>query len=884
MQLFPNDSLLRPDGAAAERCSSCGEESPGAADRRASQASRSKRFALPGGYGWLLLAAGLAMAAPMPAPSAEPRQVREIMLLHFSHTDFGFTDHPSVCREYYPRFLDLALDGALATMNGPEDRKFRWTAESTVPVADWWRQAPPERRRQFLRAARAGQLEVAAMPFNNTPFLDRHQWDRMLHWLPEDLWVAVQPRTAIQNDVNGLPRAGAMRLLDRGIRYLFTGINEDSGGVPFRRPSAFWWKMPDGRRLFVWLNTGYGSGFDFFEAGEWRRGPVPRAADTQYRPPRAGDFLRTDEAYLRQAHARCLSQVRHVEQAGYTNAILTISITSQWRFDNDPPFLPMADFVSAWNRLGLEPRLRLATVTTAMRELEASLGAHAPEYEGEWTDWWANGTASAPQEVAASRQAKRNLAAAQSPVWGALDPATRERLDDLYHDLSLFDEHTWGSSMSVALPYSLDTLGQFNEKARLAYRPMAMSEWLLARRARVQFTPGGEGLWLVNPADAPYTGWVSLTRNSLRSEALVLQDSATGILYPLQLRPAIQPWGRATQPSDFTRENVSSTFPDNVPGLAARFWVSNLAAHGARHFRLRPAAAAAAPPASQAPTLECDPEGWPTAVRWPGMDQPLFGAGLGEVTVFRCEAFAPRSALGSLWGQPAGPERDAQLRKLLPRRPSRPEGSAQREENPHTIAFTQPLAVPGYEWATRRLEIWKQDARARLTLRMNRQSSFLPEVTFVSFPLPCANTLPRFSSGGQPFTPFADQLPNTCRDYFAIDGWAEYLADAGRWLWVSRDAPLVSLGEPRPLARINAAPAGPGRLNAMVYNNVWYTNFRADTPGIMEFQFDLVWSARSPGNAPSPAALAEALVTEPVVIVNPALKEDPRVVDRLYRF
>ena len=30
-----------------------------------------------------------------------------------------------------------------------------------------------------------------------------------------------------------------------------------------------------------------------------------------------------------------------------------------------------------------------------------------PEYAGEWTDWWANGTASAPREVAASRLAKR---------------------------------------------------------------------------------------------------------------------------------------------------------------------------------------------------------------------------------------------------------------------------------------------------------------------------------------------------------------------------------------------------------------------------------------------------------------------------------------------
>ena len=56
--------------------------------------------------------------------------------------------------------------------------------------------------------------------------------------------------------------------------------------------------------MFVWLNIGYGSGFDFFEAGEWRRGPVPLAADTRYRPPRAGDILRSDEESVRRAHRR----------------------------------------------------------------------------------------------------------------------------------------------------------------------------------------------------------------------------------------------------------------------------------------------------------------------------------------------------------------------------------------------------------------------------------------------------------------------------------------------------------------------------------------------------------------------------------------------------
>ena len=63
------------------------------------------------------------------------------------------------------------------------------------------------------------------------------------------------------------------------------GINSDSGGPPFFRPSAFWWKQPDGRRLFVYLNLSYPDGYDFFETAHWRRGPVPAASDTALSAP-----------------------------------------------------------------------------------------------------------------------------------------------------------------------------------------------------------------------------------------------------------------------------------------------------------------------------------------------------------------------------------------------------------------------------------------------------------------------------------------------------------------------------------------------------------------------------------------------------------------------
>jgi len=812
-----------------------------------------------------------------------PAVVRHVDLVHFSHTDYGFTDHPVVCRELQRRYLEVALDAALATSDRPETGRFCWTAETTVAVNDWWAAATAERRADFLKAVRSGQLEISALPLNQTPTLNRRQWHTMLHWLPEELWREVEPKAALQNDVNGFPRAGAVSLLDRGVRYLFTGINSDSGGPPFQRPSAFWWKMPDGRRLFVWIGFSYPRGFYFFEPRSWRRGPVPQATDTRYRPARPGEFLKTDEASVRDAHRRLVEQVRGLEAQGYSYPSLLLSLTNEWRMDNDPPFPPLADFVAAWNRLNLKPTLRLTTVSTAMKRLEEEIGDEIPEHEGEWTDWWANGVASGPREVAASRLAKRLAAAAESPVWGALDEKERTVLDEIYKDLCLFDEHTWGSSNSVALPDSLQTQGEYNEKARLAYRPMAMAKLLLSDRVRTRLAGEAEGLYVANTLRLPWSGWITMPASCLREQYRSVEDPQSGVKQPIELLAGLRPFTRPEHEGELTRENTAATFPDNAPGQAARFWVEAIEAAGIRRLRLSTEAVEPTDAAEQAqPTFTLDDSGWPTAATWPEMQKPLFLAGFGDFLSVGVRGFAPRWVARDIFTTEDAAQRERLRAEKLEQIPATPEGRAAVEENAHTTVFTQHIEHPRLRWATRRLELHRKEPRARLTLRFNRISSEAPEVFFAVFPLPCEGTLPRTSTGGLPWVPFEDQLPGTCRDYFGIDGWVHYDTADGDWLWASRDAPLVTFGAPQVLARRTDPPQEVHRVLAMVFNNRWYTNFVGDSHGVMEFQFDVAWQ-KDLGSPQEAEALAESLQAEPQVLINPAVEESRFYLDHLYR-
>ena len=113
-----------------------------------------------------------------------------------------------------------------------------------------------------------------------------------------------------------------------------------------------------------------------------------------------------------------------------------------------------------------------------------------------------------------------------------------------------------------------------------------------------------------------------------------------------------------------------------------------------------------------------------------------------------------------------------------------------------------------------------------------------------------------------------------------MDSWADYATPDGHWLWVSRDAPLVAFGHAPTLALRQSPPADPHRLLAMLFNNFWYTNFAADEHGIFEFQFDLVWRPSTDNRVPD---LAAALVGDPVTLIEPGSREDPRVLKNLFQ-
>ncbi len=814
--------------------------------------------------------------------------VRTIALIHHVHTDFGYTDHPQRAKAEHIRYIDQAIDGVLTSADYPEGARFAWTQEQLYPVRQWWERASERQKERFFAAVGSGRLEITGTPFNVTALMSREEWETAMRWIPDGLWDRCRIRSAVQIDVNGMHTGGMLEAYRRGVRNLFIGPNTYYGVPPMPTPAAFFWQIdprdPE-KRMFVWLNASYNNGYFLFQEN-WRQGPVPDYADLRYRPPERGDIWRSDERSVLEAHRRCLSALAQIEGTaartdtaetdgftknrvfgGYAAEVLPVSVTSQWRVDNDPPFYPIVDFVRRWNEMGLEPRLTLRTVSQAMDMVKDELGDKIPVYRGEWADWWANGSASSPVELAYKREALRTLRAARSPLFGPEDGETGREAREILENLCLYDEHSFGSWQSVSDPYSFASVSQTAEKNLYAYRALDAARCLLADRVRKSTEDGRKknAIYVWNPTRADRTVSIRLPLNCMRGEYRSVRCEETGALFPVEAEDGPANFLRPSDPSEFGPENVSHTFSDKCEKQGVRIGPVTIPAMG--RLCLIPGTEPAPPPSAavKACELETGADGWPVRVRFLCQSAPVIDGPFGDFFAVQADGFAPRWTFRDIFENDDEAGREALRAAHLHEIPAKTE-QASRADLPGQIVFTQRFSHASLDCGVRELTVDLVNARVSLEVRISRRSDFTPEVLILRFDAPESEELPVVSNAGVRFRPEKDQLPGSCMDFYAVDGWARY---DGGWLFSCRDSALIGFGTPGVVARKTSTGGPANRIFARVFDNTWDTNFRANACGQMRFRF----SASADVKDEDAEILAEAMDADPVVQVKTGYAE-----------
>lgn len=370
--------------------------------------------------------------------------LKTIYLFHHSHTDIGYTHPQPTVRHLHVRHIDEALRQIELASDLPPEARMRWTCETLLPVFDWWKQATIAEKETFLRLERAGMIEVTGMWSIGTQCSPPSAWDWMMKQVERArAEMGFTIRSAMLSDINGTPWSTPDYLAAHGIKNFLMGINAYFGKSNLPRLYPFQWRGAKG---------GLVRAFNGFHYNNNQYFGIPYSIEESIKG------IARLEKYLS-------------DRGDFDMDFAVFQATRPDFNDNNGPDPQLPRFVAEWNARGLQPAMKLTTLSGFFDSVGSQFFDSRPVLAGEWTDFWNIGAASTPYETALNRETYRNLEATE-----ALLPAIQENteilamVEEAMENAVNYDEHTWGSDYPVAEPHCFATRAGRHFKSDFAFR------------------------------------------------------------------------------------------------------------------------------------------------------------------------------------------------------------------------------------------------------------------------------------------------------------------------------------------------------------------------------------------------------------------------------
>ena len=734
--------------------------------------------------------------------------------LSTNHTDVGYTDLQERCLEVHRRNLDAALARL------PAHPDYRWSAECALQVLSYLENRPPADGDALLQAIRDGKIGFHALFANMLTGLLDHETAARMAWPAGVLARArgLSYVTAQITDVPGQSLTFPMILAASGVRYLASGPNPERALPLLPRseaaahgltgdwtayPQLYWWEGPDGSRVLHWRNYHYGDALRF---------GFDRGADEMGR--RLSEWLLGNAALQSPAWP-------------YDLALL---YGAQW--DNAPMDETLIVNMEEFNRRYAFPRLVPGRAEDFFREIERRYPVQIPVRRGDTGLYWEDGAASTAAELARFRAAQLAARAAEiaalwdtrvEPLDGPRANRIRARAEErrqMWRDLLLFGEHTWGAAESVSAPEARQTVEQWAYKRRFVEgAEAAAASQLGAALVRIgRATNAGPGRIAFNAANWPRTDIVrvpgaagtTLAYGGQPFPAVDLEDGDALVLL------------RDLPPLGY----LALTTAPRAPALPADEGDALDASAGGFRVRLDPQTGAIASLAGPdgAERVKTSP--------WSGLNQLLHVSG-GE-----------RSALWTAGDRDAlrgVPALDVAAAGRVSSRRLRLPGIGVQ------LACTR--ALRGCSSVTSRVTVYDDLPWIDIENRIEKIARLDKEAVYVAFPFAFSQPTVEMEVPLGRMTVERDQQPGSGRDWYCHTHWVWLHEGSDGVLWSAPDAPLVTLNDLfRGAWRRTIAPDG--TLFSYAMNNYWHTNSAAQQGGAIVLRYRL--SLLAPGDAAEP--------------------------------
>ncbi|MFC5823011.1 glycoside hydrolase family 38 C-terminal domain-containing protein [Nonomuraea insulae] len=797
-----------------------------------------------------------------------PQRKWSVFVVHHSHLDIGYTDPQGTVLRHHLDYLDSALRLAEETASWPDDARFRWTVESSMPALKWLEARPKEMVDSFAALARAGLIEVTALPFQlHTEACSTEELRRQLRFtaqLERDYGFAT--RSAMHTDVPGAVVGLVDALSAAGVRYLAAAHNWAGRSVPYlhggdKLTRPFRWRAPSGNEIIVWFtDTPHGMAYmegntvgltDSYELADDLLPRYLSALATRGYPYGPGTFG---------------WQGPDAPKEPYELDVLHLRVQGA-HADNAGPSIVPATIARRWNEQWAYPRLRSAVNSDFFEHVEERYHDRLAVHEGDWTDWWADGLGSGARPLGYVRRAQSALRVAETLHTLAGVDAT-EQIDAAYDKVALFNEHTWGAANPWEDAEEAGDSGglQWTRKSSGAYSAQDDAADLLhaatRRFAAALSEAGTEGGALASFAVFNPGTW---TRTDL-VRAFLPRD-VVGVEVPIALVDS-----RTGERLAHHEEFVDPVdWPTRPIGRHIHAVVPEISGFGYARIDVVPGESQAPEPVKLDPSGVIENEfyrvtydvgeGYISSIFDKRADRELVNgeaaAGFGQY-VYDQYATAPH--FNHLSGHVG-----AQDRTLL----------GDRAIGRHAVitevtrtAVGEKLVVElsgkGVDWIRTTIELHRGVPRLDLTYQLAKQGTPSKEAVFLAFPFAAGKAAAWELTGGVG-GPDVPRVPGSAEYMLPIRHWIAFEDPELTIAWATLEAPLVQLGT----IHMPYAPFPPtldqedGTVYSWALNNIWDTNFPSQQQGETTFRYAVTSEAGAQGRRLGAAAASG--LTEPFV-------------------
>ena len=737
-------------------------------------------------------------------------KINTIHLISHTHTDIGYTDHQDTVFRQHLEFIDDAIELGEATADYPEEARYKWTCEVTSFVERYFRERPSSQVDRFLQLHRRGQMAVAAMSYHWTPMLSTAAMIRSLFpamRLRQDYGVNIA--NAMQCDVNGASWLWADLLPAIGVNGFTMSINMHRGWRPAPDLNAFWWQGPGGGRLLAYNGPHYLYGI--FRYG-------------------LGDMEKVEELL-----PGALEKLENREDYPYD--FLYAQATHPARVDNGPPLANLSDFVHDWNTAGRTPKMVFVTLDEFMSMIQERYGDETVTWKGDWADWWADGVGSSAYETGLNR-ATEELLPVLDMLSTQVEAIDASLIEEAYHLVSLYDEHTWGGFASIRRPHSPFTRANWNRKASFAYGGYGLTHELLALGGRTLanrltgVTPEGD-LWRrwgqyisSDPSEDPGAhrfivinplGWTRHVRWPLPPDVGGAAPYASLEMFlvdnyrersPLETETAGEMVIDATLPPfgykvvDYQKLEANSDLGVGEGIIENRWYKVEIdpLSGGLRSWYDK----------ELEQELAAQEGTWRLGqyvYEW--VDHPDDRRAIFALDFDR-EDFGERFADTPFRRQ--GPTRV----EILP-----------AHVEPGGASIEVRLQAPGARSVRARYSLPSHEKALHLDMVVDKEYNTSAEAVYITFPFALRNPTFHLDLNGVALQPEIEQLPGSCRDWYGIHRWAEVGDGKSSIVLTPIDSPLVQLGGITTGRWASKLDTSHATLVSWALHNHWDTNFKA---------------------------------------------------------